>query len=82
MRRLRSHQKKDAATVELLLNDERTQEQENVILQQQIEKNNKVLIDHYRAHLREATANRQMSDAATFLFQTIVSALNQSKPFL
>ena len=58
MRRLRSHQKKDAATVELLLNDERTQEQENVILQQQIEKNNKVLIDHYRAHLREATANR------------------------
>jgi len=65
-----------------LLNNVKTQEQENVILQQQIEKNNRVLIDLSRAHLREATANRQMSDAATFLFQTIVNTLNQSKPFL
>ena len=72
----------DETTVELLLNTVKTQEQENVILQQQIEKNNKVLIDLSRAHLREATANRQMSDAATFLFQTIVNTLNQSKPFL
>ena len=65
-----------------MLNNVKTQEQENVILQQQIEKNNRVLIDLSRAHLREATANRQMSDAATFLFQTIVNTLNQSKPFL
>jgi len=72
----------DATTVELLLNNVKTQEQENVILQQQIEKNNRVLIDLSRAHLREATTDRQMSDAATFLFQAIVNALNQSKPFL
>jgi len=48
----------DATTVKLLLNNVKTQEQENVILQQQIEKNNRVLIDLSRAHLREATANR------------------------
>jgi len=72
----------DATTVELLLNYVKTQARENVILQQQNETNNRVLIDLSRAHLREATANRQMDDAATFLFKTIVSVLNQSKPFL
>jgi len=72
----------DATTVELLLNNVKTQAQENVILQPQIDKNNRVLVDLSRAHLREATANRQMDDAATFLFKTIVSVLNQSKSFL
>jgi len=72
----------DATTVELLLSNVKTQAQESIILQQQIEKNNRVLVDLSRAHLREATANRQMDDAATFLLKTIVSVLNQSKPFL
>jgi len=53
----------DATTVELLLSNVKTQAQENVILQQQIEKHNRVL----GAHSRETTANRQMDDAATFL---------------
>ena len=72
----------DATTAELLLNNVKTQARENEILQQQIETNNRVLIDLSRAHLKEATANRQMDDAATFLFKTIVNVLNQSKPFL
>jgi len=72
----------DATTVELLLTTVKTQAQENAILQQQIETNNRVLIELSRAHLKEATANRQMDDVATFLFQTIVNTLNQSKPFL
>jgi len=72
----------DATTVELLLSNVKTQAQENILLQQQIEKNNRVLVDLSRAHLREATANRQMDDAATFLLKTVVSVLNQSKPFL
>ena len=63
----------DATTAELLLRNVKTQAQENVILQQQIDKNNRVLVDLARAHLREVTANRRMDDAATFLLKTIVS---------
>ena len=65
-----------------MLNNVKTQEQENVILQQQIDKNSRVLVDLSRAHLKEAIDNRQMDDTETFLFKTIVSALNQSKPFM
>ena len=72
----------DATKVELLLNNVKAQVQENVMLQQQIETNNRVLIDLSKAHLREATANRQMDDAETFLFKTTVSVLKQLKPFL
>jgi len=72
----------DATTVELLLSNVKTQAQENVILQQQIDKNSRVLVDLSRAHLKEAIDNRQMDDTETFLFKTIVSALNQSKPFM
>ena len=57
----------DATTVELLLSNVKTQAQENVILQQQIGKNNRVLVDLSRAHIREATTNRRMDNAETFI---------------
>ena len=72
----------DEATVQLLLRTVRVQALENAILQKQIGENNRALVEMSRAHLRTATADRIESDAQTFLFKTIVSALTNSKPFL
>jgi len=72
----------DEATVELLLRTIKTQALENKILQEQIGENNKALVEMSKVHLQTATANRELSDAQTYLFKTIVSALGNSKPFL
>ena len=72
----------DEATVELLLRTIKTQALENKILQGQIAENNKALVEMSKVHLQTATANRDLSDAQTYLFKTIVSALGNSKPFL
>ena len=68
--------------MELLLRVIKTQALENKILQEQISENNKALIEMSKVHLQLATANRDQSDAQTYLFKTIVSALRKSKPFL
>ena len=72
----------DAATVQLLLRTIKTQALENELLQSQIGENNRALVAMSKAHLQVATANRKQSDAQTYLFKTIVSALQKSKPFL
>jgi len=72
----------DAATVQLLLRTIKTQALENEILQSQIGENNRALVEMSKAHLQTATADRKQSDAQTYLFKTIVSALVKSKPFL
>jgi len=72
----------DEATVELLLRTIKTQALENKILQGQIGENNKALVEMSKVHLQTATANRDLSDAQTYLFKTIVSVIGNSKPFL
>jgi len=72
----------DEATVELLLRTIKTQALENKILQGQIGENNRALVEMSKVYLQTATANRDQSDAQTYLFKTIVSALGNSKPFL
>ena len=72
----------DEATVELLLRTIKTQALENKILQGQIGENNRALVEMSKVHLQTATANRDQSDAQTYLFKTIVSALRNSKPFI
>ena len=72
----------DEATVQLLLRTIRVQALEDDILQRQIGENNRALVAMSRAHLQTATADRMESDAQTYLFKTIVSALEKSKPFL
>ena len=65
----------ETATVRLLLRAVKTQALEDAVLQEQIASNQQTLVTLSRAHLQESTANRQKSDAQTFLLKTIVGAL-------
>jgi len=73
----------ETATVRLLLRTIKTQALEDAVLQDQIASNQQTLVTLSRAHLQEATSNRQKSDAQTFLLKTITAVLTgTTKKFL
>jgi len=74
----RTLSQQEEATLMLLLNLVKNQEQENRVLQQQIDVNRRTVVDLAKAHLNVAAEHQKQTALNYFLFKTIVKAISSS----